>query len=142
MKLSLISINLKTVRPFWKEVKKRRGNCDNLISEIDAQKSNEKIVNVFHRKFSSVTAVNSQTNATIEFCPNVNFRTRLSSRCVNNAIKALSPGVGYDAIHSNHLKFSFPVMIYIYSKLFNSCIIHNHVPSAMLAAVINPLVKD
>ena len=101
----------KDCKAFWKEVKKRRGNCDTLISEIDSQKSNVEIVNVFHKKFSSVTGVNSQTNATTKFCPNVNFRNRLSSRCVNNAIKALSPGVGYDALHSNHLKFSSPVMI-------------------------------
>ena len=33
-------------------------------------------------------------------------------------------------------------MIFIYAKLFNSCIIHNHVPSAMLAVVINPLIKN
>ena len=99
---------------------------------------------MFHDKISAVTgvSVNSQLDVVTEFCPNVDFTNRFSSYCVKQAIKSLSTGVGYDGIHSNHLKFSSPAMIFIYAKLFNSCNIHNHVPSAMLAAVINPLIKN
>ena len=134
----------KDSKAFWKEVKKRKTGGILSISEVDGKKNDEEIVKVFHDKFSAVTgvSVNSQLDVVTEFCPNVDFTNGFSSYCVKQAIKSLSTGVGYDEIHSNHLKFSSPAMIFIYAKLFNSCIIHNHVPSAMLAAVINPLIKN
>ena len=77
-----------------------------------------------------------------QFRSNVNFIERLSVRKVNDAIANLSTGVGFDGVHSNHLKFSSPLMIFVFCTFFNSCLIHNYIPSSMLAGVINPIIKN
>ena len=100
------------------------------------------IANVFYDKFSSVTGTNVAYDVYPEFRPNKSFINRLSTRYIKECIDKLSTGVGFDAIHLNHLKFSSEIMILYFTKLINSCLIHNHVPVAMLKGVINPIINN
>ena len=131
-------------KEFWKEVNKRRTNYNPILCEIDGKKTSEEIVELFYRKFSAVTgSLNAEGDVDDDqFRPNVNFIERLSVRKVNDAIANLSTGLGFDGVHSNHLKFSSPLMIFVFCKFFNSCLIHNYIPSSMLAGVINPVIKN
>ena len=101
------------------------------------------MVELFYRKFSAVTgSLNAEGDDDDQFRPNVNFIEWLSVRKVNDAIANLSTGVGFDGVHSNHLKFSSPLMIFVFCKFFYSCLIHNYITSSILAGVINPIIKN
>ena len=67
---------------------------------------------------------------------------RLTAGSVRRAANCLNDCIGFDGIHSNHLKFASPMMFHFFSKFFNSCFIHNHVPYNMLSGVIRPIVKN
>ena len=67
---------------------------------------------------------------------------RLSVRRVNDAMANLFTGVGFDGVQSNYLKFSSPFIIFVFCKFFNLSLIHNYIPSSMLAGVINPIIKN
>ena len=47
-----------------------------------------------------------------------------------------------DGVHANHLKYLPANLIKIVTQFFNACIIHNHLPIAMLNGYINPRLKD
>ena len=132
----------KDSKGYWKEVKRRKCNNLSKLTEIDGKKNCIEIANVFYDKFSSVTRANVAYDVLVcpEFRPNESFINRLSTRYVKECIDKLPTGVGFDAIHSNHLKFSSEIMIFYFTKLINSCLIHNHVPVAMLKGVINPII--
>ena len=61
---------------------------------------------------------------------------------ISDAISQINTRIGINGIHSNHLKYLPLIGIKLLVKLFNSCIIHNHLPVAMLEGYIKPLVKD
>ena len=67
---------------------------------------------------------------------------RFSEADVKRAISQLNTGIGFDAIHSWHLKLCPPVCLELISMLFFSFIVHNHIPVSMLHGVITPIVKD
>ena len=73
---------------------------------------------------------------------NVNFMERLSVRRVNDAMANLLTGVGFDGVQSNYLKFSSPLIIFVFCKFLNLSLIHNYIPSSMLAGVIKPIIKN
>ena len=132
-------------KEFWKEVNSRKNNVRNKTTEVDGKKTNDDIVEVFYNKFSSITgARNEELGADRDniFSPNRNLVKRLSTRSVKDAIASLSTGIGFDGVHSNHLKLSSSLIIFVYSKFFNSCLIHNHIPNSMLTGVINPIIKN
>jgi hypothetical protein len=130
-------------KEFWNEVKKRRPDNKTNVNEIDGLKENDKIASLFHDKFKAVTGTcDTGDNLNYVFKPNVHFSKRLSTRAIKDAICNIKTGVGFDGIHSNHLKFSSPIMIFIFSKFINSCLIHNYVPPVMLAGVIRPCIKS
>ena len=87
-------------------------------TKIYGKKTNEEIFELFYRKISAVTgSLNAEGDVDDDqFRPNVNFIERLSVRKVNDAIANLSTGVGFDGVHSNHLKFSSPLMIFVFCK--------------------------
>ncbi len=76
------------------------------------------------------------------FLPNLNFSNRLSTHYVSKAISNINTGIGFDGVHSNHLKLASPFMMHIFTMFFNSCLIHNHVPIDMLLGVVRPTPKD
>ena len=123
----------------------RKNNVHNKITEVDGKKTNDDIVEVFYNKFSSITgARNEELGADKDniFSPNRNFVKRLTTRSVKDAIASLSTGIGFDGVQSNHLKLSSSLIIFVYSKFFNSSLIHNHIPNSMLTGVINPIIKN
>ena len=67
---------------------------------------------VFYNKFCSVTDSSSEVGE-IE-------------------LRKLKDGIGFDEIHSNHLKFASKNMIF-YHEIFILLIIHNYFPKRMLS---------
>ena len=107
-------------KEFWKEVNSRKNNVRNKITEVDGKKTNDDIVEVFY-KFSSITGVRNEelgADGDTIFVRNRNFVKRLSTRTCKDAITNLSTGIGFDGVHSNHLKLSSYLIIFVNSKFF------------------------
>ena len=96
---------------------------------------------MFYEKFSSISGKSNYN--TLPHLSNVNnFTKRISTSMINNAINQLNTCLGFDGIHSYHLKNSSSIMKFIFTQFFNSCFIHNHFPKKLLAGVIRPCVKN
>lgn len=132
-------------REFWKEVRSRNSNNEVDISEIDGLKNNQDIAQLFANKFRSITdaslVVDTFDGGETSANNTVNV-TNITSNDVKNAIGNLNVGIGFDGIHSNHLKFLDNNVIRILTRFFNSCLAHSHIPKAMLEGVIRPCIKD
>ena len=67
---------------------------------------------------------------------------KFTERDVKNAIAQLKTGIGFDGVHSNHLKFASEYAVSILTMFLNSCLFHNYFPSNLLEGVINPILKN
>ena len=69
---------------------------------------------------------------------------RFSVSDVCDAIKCVKLGksTGMDNMYGEHFKFADDRIFVLLSILFNTMIIHNFIPKAMLDAIIVPLIKD
>ena len=133
----------KNVKEFWKCANKKKNEFNHSRDEvIDGCQSTESIAELFAGKFSAVTAANSQGNVPYPFEPNVIFSARIHCSKVSEAVNLLKTGVGFDGIHTNHLKFSSKLLIFILTRFINSCFIHNYFLSPLLSGVITPLLKN
>ena len=53
----------------------------------------------------------------------------------------LNNGMGWDGIHSNHLKFSGSIFRNLVCKIFNKFVSHKYMPRSMLGGEIRPVLK-
>ena len=141
-----VAVANRNSQEFWKEVRSRRGTNNSKATEIDGIGSPSLIADLFGRKFNAVSG-KGEYNTNLdeyseEFLPNVDFSKRIYVKDVEDALNRLKVGIGFDGIHSNHLKFSSRLIKFIFARLINSCFIHNHVPTKMLEGVISPCIKD
>ena len=67
---------------------------------------------------------------------------RISKSVVREAIKLLKCSIGFDNIHSNHLKVCTDMYIEVLAMLLSSFIAHEYSPDNLLKGIINPTVKD
>ena len=119
--------------------KTKKSEC--AVADIDGIKSNQNIADMFYEKFSSISGKSNYD--TLPYLSNVNkFTKRIPTSMINNVINQLNTCLGFDGIHSNHLKNSSPIIKFIFTQFFNSCFIHNHLPEKLLAGVIRPCVKN
>ena len=143
------SMRSKNMLKFWKTVRNQANNLQSAANIIDGKNNNVEIANVFYDKFSSISGKSTDSNfqstgkrknyGTIS---NLKHSQLFSVSQISDAISQINTGIGIDGIHSNHLKYLPLIGIKLLVKFFNSCIIHNHLPVAMLEGYIKPLVKD
>ena len=137
------SLNNKNYVQFWKEVKKRRGADRGTASVcIDGVKSPPKIAQKFADKFSAVSGQASSTVHNYYLNVHPSNSIKFTERDVKNAIAQLKTGIGFDGVHSNHLKFASEYAVSILTMFLNSCLFHNYFPSNLLEGVINPILKN
>ena len=82
-------------------------SCPSLITP----KEDQRIVKIFHDKFSSVTGKSNNTDKGEVFSPNLDFTGQISSACVRRAIGKLTEGVGFDGLYSKFLKCASPLTL-------------------------------
>ena len=61
---------------------------------------------------------------------------------VSASIEKLNPGLGWDFVHSNHLKYSGISFRMVIGRLFLAFLRHNFIPKAMLKGQIRPTLKN
>ena len=135
---------------FWKEVKKLNKNTKKDITSIDGRSDMEEIIDVFNKKYRKVLD-NPASQMVPENYENkileLNARTQIG-RCmifkhtVDDAIDNLRPALGWDSVHSNHLKFAGDSFRNLLCKVFSSFIRHSYSPRTFLRGEIRPILKS
>lgn len=144
------SFNINNNKLFWKEIKKiTNTKSNNVIQSIDNISDPSQISEVFKKKFNAV--FDDKDSQTIPpdyeiICNQLNNNkdsvNKLRYSDIVQALKHLKTGIGYDGIHTNHLKCMDRSSIPFLVKLFNCFLVHSFLPPAMLKGVIKPIIKD
>ena len=137
---------------FWKEIRSRTVTSQKVSGVVDGRDTDTGIANVFYEKFSSISGKCVSSPNSLRPINNHRTFSNLSNRVnrkelfslsqITEAIKLINTGIGIDGVHSNHLKYLPTNCIRLLVKFFNACIIHNHIPAAMLEGYIKPSIKD
>ena len=131
---------------FWKEVRKINGVNSNILKYIDGESDPYDIANIFESKYklilndpASCTDITDSHVAPRTCCNN---NPLISFNDINSAIDKLNIGLGWDNIHTNHLKYSGPTFRNLICKLFNKFLSHNYVPRQLIEGEIRPVFKN
>ena len=131
---------------FWKEIGKVNGSGSRNIVELDSETSIRKHVEIFDEKYKKILndpicqidCNDPVLNPTVIPRP-IPFIT-LDVLC--ESIMKLNKGLGWDEIHSNHLKFSGPIFLNLLCKFLNMLISHSHIPMNLIYGEIRPVIKN
>ena len=132
---------------FWKEIRKITSNKDNKISYLDGESNPEKIAQIFDAKFSKIFNDPSCKSPSASSCVDSNDDSNPSSPLISlnnvqDAILKINTSLGWDKIHSNHLKYSGPIFRNLICKIFNKFLSHNFVPPKFVEGQVKPIVKN
>lgn len=101
-------------------------------------------MNMWHDHFLAL--LNSNPPATVNFASDTLTcqYDRLTPHDVSDAISSLKIGKshGLDWIYAEHLKYAAENLHPLLSMVFNSMLIHGHLPSTLMDTKITPIVKD
>ena len=71
-----------------------------------------------------------------------NYRHLFSLENIDRAIGRLNTGIGWDGVHSSHLKYSGKSFRKLLGRLFLKLISHNHLPPEMILGEVRPIIKN
>ena len=136
----------KRYKEFWREVDITKNGKASLPSSIDGISNPTDIANKFATKYRDILDKNKKGFSNAEFVCIEGIklfpRWAVSGRDIQEAIKQLKCSIGFDFIHSNHLKYCTKLFVEILAKLFTGFFIHAWVPLELLMGIITPIVKD
>ena len=136
---------------FWKEVKRSGGQTTKSYpSSVDDADGISDIVKVFEMKYKAVF-----DDELCQFEPEGygNSIVKLNKRCdmrscfifesdIRESMNNLNDAVGWDNIHTNHLKFSGTFFHTFLSRMFSSFMRHSYIPKDMLRGEFRPILKN
>ena len=132
----------KNSKEFWRETRKQKKSQKSRCQVIDGVHDQKRIVEIFDNTYRRVlNNPESQTpalSATQSRCDDT-FSASLFD--LRDAIVRLNLGMGWDQIHTNHLKYSGPIFQNLLCKFFNKILSHSFVPRLMLRGEIRPVLK-
>ena len=130
---------------FWKEIGKINGFAGSRTIEIDSEASIHKHVAIFDQKYKNILDDPMCQNLSNNIAPSPVASTRVPLFNLDDvwqAIMKVNNGLGWDGIHSNHIKFSGPVFLNLLCKFLNGLISHSHVPINLIYGEIRPVIKN
>ncbi|CAF3669002.1 unnamed protein product [Rotaria socialis] len=144
------SYKLRSKNNFWKEVKTLSKNNKQSVNCINNEYKKEEIIKVFERKYKeTLDDKNSQTkpadyDVILEDVKIRNFPNsgQIFTSDLELAISKLNTGIGFDFIHSNHLKRSNYKLKCFLARLFSTFISHSYMPKDLLHGEIRPIIKN
>ena len=142
----LENFRLKNYKGFWRDVAEINKHNMSYPTEIDNKNTNVDICHLFSRNYESIfnkkkgLIDNVKLNVTNK--KKIDILLRFSIEDVKKSIRSLKVTLGFDKIHSNHLKFDSVILIDLLARLFTGFIVHSFVPVNMLRGIITPIVKD
>ena len=137
---------------YWKEIKKlNHTNIRKNESEcIDGFTNLDDIVRNFDEKYKRILDdPNSKqlpegydaTIATLPLKEQINS-CKIFQHAIDSGIESLKIGLGWDSVHSNHLKFSGRNFRLLLGRLFSCFIRHCYLPRQLLKGEIRPIIKN
>ena len=137
------SYNEKSKIQFWKNVRQFTPKNDNWL--IDGKTNSFEIATIFTDKYKQVldNAACHSSYANIECETNRDIKSNLffHKYRIIEAITELNQGIGFDGIHTNHVKFAGPTFINFLGRIFASCLRHSYLPYDLIKGVIKPVLK-
>ena len=131
---------------FWKEISKINGSRSSSSVQVDGETSFKKVVGIFDDKYRRILDDPScqggmHANPLPMVGQNASLYPLITLDNICKAIQQLNTGLGWDGIHSNHLKYAGPVFINLLTKFMNKLILHSYVPVLMIHGEIRPVMK-
>ena len=133
-------------KAFWSQVRNiTEKNNNDLAQNIDGLQDSKDIVRVFDSKFKLLFTENlSELNTNLcihnDEC-NINS-VYFDLEKINVAFDNLNDSMGWDLIHSNHVKLAGDGLKIFCSRFFTSILRHKFVPKEMLKGEFRPNLKD
>ena len=135
---------------FWKQVRKFGKSGDKNQSYcIDGSTDLRNITSGFSEKFRKVlddpscqSSVGSFTNEASYIQDLDNYKYLFSLENLDRAISRLNTGIGWDGVHSFHLKYSGKIFRNLLARLFLKFVSHNYLPAEMILGEIRPITKN
>ena len=103
---------------------------DPQVDEIDGFSCSNDICSLFSDKYRKIfnkrcNNENSVRNPRLSDKKKIEILLMFTEDDIKNCITSLTETVGYDKIHSNNLKYNFPLLHKFLAKLFSSLVLHN-----------------
>ena len=136
---------------YWREIGKLNGhNRAKQVHKIDNELDSNKIVEIFKSKYKRILDDPASQVSPERYAEAVNdlHMSEQISACdifrhtMDVAIDKLCVGLGWDGIHSSHLKFSGKEFRSTLCRVFSSFIRHGFVPDSMMRGEIRPILKN
>ena len=129
---------------FWKDVKNINPRT-NQSNTIDGISNTSKIVEFFSDTYKKILddpqsrvggdgSIPCEENGIIHYYFLPEF--------IDCNIQKINPGLGFDSIHSNHIKFTNGIFRDLLSKMFSAMLSHTFLPKEMLRGHITPIIKN
>ena len=144
----LESLNDKKYSLFWKEVHRTNKHNRVYTQHIDGVQGDGQISEIFSNKFKRILNMNQNTGfknvqkSKLTESQKMQILIRFSKEDVRRALSSVKDSIGFDKIHSNHLKFDSELLVELLATLFTGFIIHNYIPIDVLKGIITPILKD
>ena len=136
----------KDFRTFWRQISVKNKSK---ASTMDGMNDGNDITRLFESKYFEIlndsncqSKPNNFDENVKRVSQNVHSNLILSEEMVRNNCTDLKVAIGYDNIHTNHLKYATDSCINFITQLFNSMIRHSYFPSQMLRGEIRPILKN
>ena len=140
------SFHEKDFKSFWRQISVKQKSK---VSSMDGVNNYNDIARLFESKyFQILNDQNCQSEPDIydENVKKVKDSVRscfyVTATTVENNCMNLKEAIGFDNIHTNHLKFATGSCLNFITLLFNSMIRHAHFPAEMLRGEIRPILKN
>ena len=145
----LSNLKTKNYKAFWNEANRLKKNDNHQLNIIDNMADSASIANLFSDKYSRLFDTHGQSKSGAEtFHVNISNKYNditkflFSRHDVHLAVQLLKPGLGFDRIHSNHIRYASPLFEKLIAMLYSSFIIHCYISVDIIRGTINPKIKD
>ena len=139
----------KNHKEFWRDVNWTKKNNTLYPNIINSENTPDSICEMFSSKYKSVLSKKPSNPVSEKLCKlNLSERKRqllmlrFSVNDVKRAIGSLKTEIGFDNIHSSHLKLCPQICLELISMLFFSFLVHNHITISLSKGIITPFIKD
>ena len=140
------SFQNKDFRSFWRNISAKQKSK---ISNMDGNNDCQGIADLFGEKYFHILDDKDCQSKSVSFEKDIlNVKTsvkgpfKISQQSIRDNVICLKTAIGYDNIHSNHLKYATDSCIRFIALLFNAMIQHVYFPSEFLRGEIRPVLKN
>ena len=145
----LRNLKNKDYKEFWNETNKIKKHGNQQLNIIDCIADTKSIAKLFSEKYKKTFDLHGKNKSEAEyFYVNADYdyndltKFLFSRDDVHSAIEHLKPVLGFDKIHTNHLKYASSLFEKLIAMMFSSFVWHSYISVNIIRGTINPRVKD